>query len=69
MLITTQNNLLTMCPGSSYPFYLVSYYIKWVTTPGHTVVVFVYETLEKVSELFLTTSRANLRYPELYFSW
>ena len=21
-----------MCPGSSYPFYIVSYYIKWVTT-------------------------------------
>ena len=23
---------LTICPGSSYPFYMVSYYIKWVTT-------------------------------------
>ena len=22
----------TVCPGSSYPFYIVSYYIKWVTT-------------------------------------
>ena len=22
----------TVCPGSSDPFYLVSYYIKWVTT-------------------------------------
>ena len=21
-----------MCPGSSEPFYIVSYYIKWVTT-------------------------------------
>ena len=21
----------TVCPGSSYPFYIVSYYIKWVT--------------------------------------
>ena len=24
--------LLTVCPRSSYPFYVVSYYIKWVTT-------------------------------------
>ena len=23
--------LYTICPGSSYPFYIVSYYIKWVT--------------------------------------
>ena len=23
---------ITVCPGSSYPFYIVSYYIKWVTT-------------------------------------
>ena len=22
----------TICPRSSYPFYIVSYYIKWVTT-------------------------------------
>ena len=22
----------TVCPGSSDPFFLVSYYIKWVTT-------------------------------------
>ena len=27
----------TVCPGSSDPFYIVSYYIKWVTLPGHTV--------------------------------
>ena len=25
-------SLVTVCPGSSGPFYLVSYYIKWVTT-------------------------------------
>ena len=24
--------LHTVCPGSSDPFYIVSYYIKWVTT-------------------------------------
>ena len=23
---------VTVCPGSSYPFYIVSYFIKWVTT-------------------------------------
>ena len=29
----------TFCPGSSDPFYIVTYYIKWVTTdPRHTVV-------------------------------
>ena len=28
MLRTDQN---TVCPGSSDPFYIVSYYIKWVT--------------------------------------
>ena len=22
----------TLCPGSSYPIYIASYYIKWVTT-------------------------------------
>ena len=22
----------TMCPRNSYPFYIVTYYIKWVTT-------------------------------------
>ena len=26
------NNLHTVCPGSSGPLYIVSYYIKWVTT-------------------------------------
>ena len=25
-------NLCTVCPGSSDPFYIVTYYIKWVTT-------------------------------------
>ena len=25
-------NSHTVCPRSSYPFYVVSYYIKWVTT-------------------------------------
>ena len=25
-------HLYTVCPGSSDPFYMVSYYIKWVTT-------------------------------------
>ena len=24
--------LYTVCPGSSDPFYIISYYIKWVTT-------------------------------------
>ena len=24
--------MCTVCPGSSDPFYIVSYYIKWVTT-------------------------------------
>ena len=28
----TINNGHTICPGSSDPFYIVSYYIKWVTT-------------------------------------
>ena len=27
-----------MCPRSSYPFYIESYYIKWVTPLGHPVV-------------------------------
>ena len=27
----------TICPGSSDPFYIVSYYINWVILPGHTV--------------------------------
>ena len=27
----------TDCPRSSDPFYIVSYYIKWVTLLGHTV--------------------------------
>ena len=26
------NYLHTVCPGSSDPFYVISYYIKWVTT-------------------------------------
>ena len=26
-----------VCPGSSDPFYIVSYYIKWILLPGHTV--------------------------------
>ena len=25
-------NLYTVCPGSSDPFYIVTYYINWVTT-------------------------------------
>ena len=25
-------NIITICPRSSDPFYIVSYYIKWVTT-------------------------------------
>ena len=29
--------LVTVCPGSSYLFYIVTYYIKWVTTFGQTV--------------------------------
>ena len=28
---------LTICPGSRDPFYTVSYYIKLVILPGHTV--------------------------------
>ena len=28
---------LRVCPGSSDPFYIVSYYINWVTLPGHIV--------------------------------
>ena len=24
--------VVTVCPGSSDPFYIVTYYIKWVTT-------------------------------------
>ena len=27
----------TVCPGSSDPFYIVIYYIKWSLLPGHTV--------------------------------
>ena len=27
----------TVCPRSSFSFYVVSYYIKWVTLLGHTV--------------------------------
>ena len=38
-LIVTKTS--TICPRSSYPFYIVRYYIKWVTTSGtygrHTV--------------------------------
>ena len=30
-------NLYTVCPGSSDPFHIVCYYIKWFTTPGHLV--------------------------------
>ena len=26
------NKLTTVCPRSSYPFYEITYYIKWVTT-------------------------------------
>ena len=28
----TVSRITTICPGSSDPFYLVTYYIKWVTT-------------------------------------
>ena len=27
-----KKNVTTVCPGSSDPFYIVSYYIKWVIT-------------------------------------
>ena len=30
----------TMCPRCSYPFYIVSYYIKWWLLLGHTVRIF-----------------------------
>ena len=26
------HKLFTVCPGSSDPFYILTYYIKWVTT-------------------------------------
>ena len=28
---------VSVCPRSFYPFYIVSYNIKWVKTPGQTV--------------------------------
>ena len=28
----TNNNVRTVCPRNSDPFYIVTYYIKWVTT-------------------------------------
>ena len=31
-LTITSTHLCTICPGSSDPFYIVTYYIKWVTT-------------------------------------
>ena len=31
------SNVCTVCLGSSDPFYIETYYIKWVTTTGHTV--------------------------------
>ena len=33
----TWYDIYTVCPRSSDPFYIVTYYIKWVTTFGHTV--------------------------------
>ena len=32
LLEESKNTESTVCPGSSDPFYIVSYYIKWVTT-------------------------------------
>ena len=33
---------ITMCPKSSNPFYIVSYYIKWVTTAwSHSNITFI----------------------------
>ena len=38
---------ITVCPGSSDPFYIVGYYIKWVTTSWtHSI----YIELEKEKE-------------------
>ena len=31
-------NLTTMCPRGNYPFYIVSYYIKWALLIGHKVI-------------------------------
>ena len=35
--------LTTMCPGSSDPFYIVSYYIKWVTTSWTHVIIGIHQ--------------------------
>ena len=32
-----ENKKITVCPRSSDPFYMLTYYIKWVTTSGHSV--------------------------------
>ena len=32
LFICTINRIYTACPRSIYPFYIVCYYIKWVTT-------------------------------------
>ena len=32
-----------MCPGSSDPFYIVSYYIKWVTTSWTHVIIGIHQ--------------------------
>ena len=39
----------TVCPGSSYPFYIVTYYIKWVTTSWthSTILQFLYVKFEE----------------------
>ena len=39
----------TVCPGSSDPFYVVTYYIQWITT-SWTYSMYVYEKKNTVSE-------------------
>ena len=38
LILISAGNFPTLCPGSSNPFYIVTYYIKWVTTSlTHTI--------------------------------
>ena len=59
----------TVCPGGSDPFYIVSYYIKWVTTswthgtirPGSQIFIYSLVTTYKWARLLGPTERNYYR--------
>ena len=78
-LLTYRNwakTTITVCPGSSDPFYIVTYYIKWVTTSWTHIITsqgqfFKYHDIGKnlaIESVFIFFMSISRKYTKFFFS-